>query len=93
MHNVTEGKAVETIVMSSGSGPDIRMVDLRDAARWEYFRVVYQHYGKATGTSKGWRLDKFCLHTGYHRLCCIKFYFILDKLLFMCILDGARWKE
>ena len=37
------------------------------AARWEYFRVIYERYGKAEGNAKGKMLDEFCLNTGYHR--------------------------
>ena len=45
----------------------MRRVDLGQAARWEYFRVVYGRYGKAEGKAKGGMLDEFCLNTGYHR--------------------------
>src|ERR1039458_10293776 len=45
----------------------MRRVELGQAARWEYFRVVYGRYGKAEGKSKGGMLDEFCLNTGYHR--------------------------
>jgi hypothetical protein len=37
------------------------------AARWEYFRVIYGRYSKAEGKAKGGMLDEFCLTTGYHR--------------------------
>ena len=37
------------------------------AARWEYFRVIYGRYSKAEGKAKGGMLDEFCLNTGYHR--------------------------
>ena len=37
------------------------------AARWEYFRVIYERYSKAEGKAKGGMLDEFCLNTGYHR--------------------------
>ena len=37
------------------------------AARWEYFRVIYERYRKAESTAKGGMLDEFCLNTGYHR--------------------------
>jgi hypothetical protein len=45
----------------------MRRVDLGQAARWEYFRVVYERYGEAEGKAKGGILDEFCLNTGYHR--------------------------
>ena len=45
----------------------MRRVELGQAARWEYFRVVYGRYGKAEGKAKGGMLDEFCLNTGYHR--------------------------
>jgi hypothetical protein len=45
----------------------MRRVDLGNAARWEYFRVVYERYDQAEGKSKGGMLDEFCLNTGYHR--------------------------
>ena len=45
----------------------MRRVDLGSAARWEYFRVVYERYDQAEGKSKGGMLDEFCLNTGYHR--------------------------
>ena len=37
------------------------------AARWEYFRVIYERYRKAEGKGKRVMLDEFCLNTGYHR--------------------------
>jgi hypothetical protein len=45
----------------------MRRVDLGHAARWEYFRVVYERYRKAAGKSKRGMLDEFCLNTGYSR--------------------------
>ena len=41
-----------------------RRVDLGQAARWEYFRVVHERYRKAEGKAKGGMLDEFCLNTG-----------------------------
>ena len=37
------------------------------AARWEYFRVIYGRYRKAESKAKGGMLDEFCLNTGYQR--------------------------
>jgi hypothetical protein len=45
----------------------MRGVDLGQAARWEYSRVVHERYRKAEGKSKGGMLDEFCLNTGYRR--------------------------
>jgi hypothetical protein len=45
----------------------MRRVDLGHAARWEYFRVIYERYRKAESKAKGGMLDEFCLNTGYHR--------------------------
>jgi hypothetical protein len=42
-------------------------VEVGQAARWEYFRVMHGRYGKAEGKAKGAMLDEFCLNTGYHR--------------------------
>src|ERR1022692_2870630 len=45
----------------------MRRVEVGQAARWEYLRVIYGRYRKAEGKAKGGMLDEFCLNTGYHR--------------------------
>jgi hypothetical protein len=45
----------------------MRRVEVGHVARWEYFRVIYERYGKAESKVKGAMLEEFCLNTGYHR--------------------------
>ena len=36
-------------------------------AKWEYFRAIYERYGKAGRKTKQAILNEFCVNTGYHR--------------------------
>ena len=45
----------------------MRRVGLGHAARWEYFRVIYERYRQAESKAKKGRLNEFCLNTGFHR--------------------------
>jgi hypothetical protein len=45
----------------------MRRVDLGHAARWEYFRVIFERYRQVESKAKKGMLNEFCLNTGYHR--------------------------